>query len=177
MPKFLTKEYGPFTGGVWIVIVVGGVGLGLVMKRFMNRNTGEFSATSPASEMGTTDPASPVFAGGGTTFNQGEIVSSVVEALKAQTPPPATTTPGPAPAPSNAGLIAELQRRITGLKAEQTSLQNQYANLNTQYQNTPKSQPNKRAELYAEMEANEHKRRQNSVTIAGLQAQLAAAKR
>jgi hypothetical protein len=92
MPQWLTKEYGPFTGTVWVVVIVGGVGLGLLMRRFMG-------GREPADSYTTTDPGftgtSPVSSGTGTFYNQGEIVAGVLEAINAQqgNPPPATTQP------------------------------------------------------------------------------------
>lgn len=99
MPKWLAKEYGPFTGTVWVVVIVGGVGLGLLMRRYM---AGRESA-SPA----VTEPEyvgdNPMLTGTGTLYNQGEIVSDVLEAINAQKPPPATTNPIPPPAGGGPG--------------------------------------------------------------------------
>lgn len=174
MPKFLTKEYGPFTGGVWLVIIVGGVGLGLVMRRYFNRDSGEFSAASPAVSGASADPASPAFLGGGTTFNQGEIVADVLEAIKIQTPPPATTDP--TKLSGGSATVAALEQKLAGLIAQRDNLVRQYNSLKAAYQATPTSQPNKRKELYAEMEKNQAVRRTLSATISGVQAELAFAK-
>ena len=90
MPEFLRKEYGPFTGTVWLVVIVGGVGLGLVMRKFMSRDKG--GATSTASY--GVETVGPGFSSGsGTLYNQGEIVNAVLAAIGAQTPPPASTDP------------------------------------------------------------------------------------
>jgi hypothetical protein len=97
MPTWLSKEYGPFTGTVWVVVIVGGVGLGLVMRRFLAPKGGDAASSEPAGT--TTQPVygvetgSPNFVGGGTLYNQGEIVSDVLEAINTQNPPPATTAP------------------------------------------------------------------------------------
>lgn len=100
MKDFLRREYGPFTGAVWLVVIIGGVGLGLGMRRFMAGRGGDAAAADPEGQGSPIAPdygvstGSPAFVGGGgTLYNQGEIVASVVEAIEAQTPPPATTDP------------------------------------------------------------------------------------
>lgn len=97
MPEILKKEYGPFSGLEWGVIIVGGVGLGLALRFYLNRRGGDQSA-APGSA-GPTSPDYGVSTGvapssaGGTLYNQGEIVAGVLDAINAQKPPPAATTP------------------------------------------------------------------------------------
>lgn len=96
MKEFLRKEYGPFTGAVWIVVVVGGVGLGIVLRKFMAPKGGDTPgqmAGSTVSPSYGVETGSPAFIGGGSLYNQGEIVNDVIEAINAQNPPPATTNP------------------------------------------------------------------------------------
>jgi hypothetical protein len=45
--EILKKKIGPFTVGVWSVIVVGGIGLGFVMRRFVGGSEGEGSEPTP----------------------------------------------------------------------------------------------------------------------------------
>ena len=109
MPKWLAKEYGPFSGVVWVVVIVGGVGLGLVTRRYFAGRGGAVEATGAVAPV--EDAAlSPAFVGGGTLYNQGEIVAEVLEAIKTQEPPPATTNPvvvtGPAGPRGPAGPAA-----------------------------------------------------------------------
>jgi len=171
MPKFLSKQYGPFTGGVWLVVIAGGVGLGLVMRRFMGGgDTGEFTASAA----GDTTPVAPAFMGGGTTLNQGEIVSEVIEAIKTQTPPPATTDP--TNLSGGAATVQALERKLAGLKAQLSALGAQYTSLKNAYVATPVSKAAKRKELYAEMEKNQAQRRTLGAQIAGVTAELTYAK-
>src|SRR5688572_10898065 len=114
MPKFLSKTYGPFTGGIWVVIIVGGVGLGLAMRRFMpGGDSGEFTATAPGPA--SDQAVAPAFMGGGTTFNQGEIVQGVLEAISAQKPPPATTDP--TKLSGGSATVTALEQKLAGLIA------------------------------------------------------------
>lgn len=177
MPKFLTKEYGPFTGGVWIVIIVGGVGLGLVMRKYFNRgDTGEFTASAPGPASDTA--VAPAFMGGGTLFNQGEIVSEVLEAIKVQTPPPATTNPtnigtGDVTVAALKARLSTLEQALQGLIATRASVVKTHEALKKQY-NLPatKAKPALRADLLAEIESYEARRRQLNEQIAGKQAEI-----
>jgi len=173
MPKFLTKEYGPFTGGVWVIVIVGGVGLGLVMRKYFNRgDTGEFTASAPGPASDTA--VAPAFMGGGTTLNQGEIVAGVLEAIKLQTPPPATTNP--TVLTGGSATVTALEQRLAGLIAQRDNLTRQYESLKAAYLATPTTKPAKRAELYAEMEKNQAVRRTLSAEISKVQAELTFAK-
>lgn len=174
MKNLLTKEYGPFTGGVWLVIIVGGVGLGLVMRRFMNRDSGEFSAASPAVSGAATDTASPAFLGGGTTLNQGEIVADVIEALKLQTPPPATTDP--TKLDGGSATVASLEQQIARLTGEITKKLAQHKSLYDAWKAMPDKTTPKAKEIYKEMDTLTNERRSLEAKRAGLQAELALVK-
>lgn len=111
-PAFLTKQYGPFTGTIWVVVIVGGVGLGLAMRKFM----GSGDSMAVGGDSATTSPAfSPGITAGnmGTQYNQGDIVNDVVEAIRIQTPPPATTNPD---------ALLDLDKQIAGLKGQLAQL-------------------------------------------------------
>jgi len=45
--EILKKKIGPFTVGIWSVIVVGGLGLGLVMRKFIGGSEGEGTEPTP----------------------------------------------------------------------------------------------------------------------------------
>lgn len=125
MPDWLTKQYGPFTGTVWVVVIVGGVGLGLLMRRYLGNRGAETSAISETTGGGAMveSPAvSPAFVGGGTLYNQGEIVAEVIAALKDQTPAPPTTTPGPTVTPGPMGDPVKLRAEISRLQTERNAL-------------------------------------------------------
>jgi hypothetical protein len=45
--QFLKKKVGPFTVGIWGVIVIGGIGLGVIMRKFVGGNEGEVTEPTP----------------------------------------------------------------------------------------------------------------------------------
>ncbi len=83
MPAWLSKEYGPFTGTVWVVVIVGGVGLGFLMRRYMGRDTPEGSSSNVTTDPGFTG-TNPTTGSGAAQYNQGAVVSDVLAALRAQ---------------------------------------------------------------------------------------------
>jgi uncharacterized small protein (DUF1192 family) len=115
MPTILTKEYGPFTGTVWLVIIAGGIGLGLVMRRFTGSQGGDNEPAEPPPEFGVENVGPPFASGGGTQFNQGQIVSDVIEAINTQGAAASTTDPTVVSGDT-------LTQQIKGLKAERERL-------------------------------------------------------
>lgn len=176
MPKWLSKEYGPFTGSVWLVVIVGGVGLGLAMRKFVNRNVQSSTDTQ------TVTPTDPGYTGvtavtgGGVGYNQGEIVADVLEAIEAQKPPPATTNPGPTvPPPTTAptAALVQLQQRLAGLIARRQSVVATHEALIAKYKATPVSATATRKDLLAEIEQYEAMRRKLNQDIAAVKAEIA----
>ena len=47
MPSFLEKDIGPFSGGVWLLIIAGGAGLAFVIKRSMGSGGSSETKTEP----------------------------------------------------------------------------------------------------------------------------------
>ena len=133
MPTWLTKQYGPFTGTVWVVVIVGGVGLGLVMRRYFNRPGDVHDAETTAVTAPGSSSLSPAFVGGGTLYNQGEIVADVLEAIQTQTPPPPTTEPEvpttPPPPPGEPARVGQLRATRANLIAQRNAKQTQRENL------------------------------------------------
>lgn len=110
MPDWLTKQYGPFTGTVWVVVIAGGVGLGLLMRRYMASREAAPAAEIVPVESASTSPAF-MGGGGGTLYNQGEIVSEVLEALKGQGNTPGTTDP--------TDIKASVEEQLKGARASE----------------------------------------------------------
>jgi hypothetical protein len=158
MPEWLTKQYGPFSGITWVIIITAGAGLGLVMRRFIGASDGAATADTPT-PLPSTEPA---FVGGGTTLNQGEIVADVIEAINASggaisTNPNAVLSP------------AQIQSQIVNLKAQAENLLEQWNDLKALYPSQSKSQ-----QPYTSMTLNNLKNARNQILaeIAGLEAQL-----
>lgn len=95
MASFLEKEYGPFTGGVWVVIVVGGVGLAFFIRKSMGSGSGSDAKTEPLLAI-ETQTAPRVFGDVG-QYGGGSSIENPPNQAPPQVPPTTPKTPDKPP--------------------------------------------------------------------------------
>lgn len=132
MPEFLKKSYGPFTGLTWVIVIVGGVGLGYALKRFGPKSKAVGDSETGLMPADTTDPVAVGTGAMGTgapgpQYNEGAITQSLLQQL-ADNPPPALTEPLEIVRESQS---AALQRELLTLKEQLSGLEEREEALRT----------------------------------------------
>lgn len=96
MEEILDKQYGPFDGKTWAIILVAGIGLGLLVRR-SSLFGGDGSANDDP-EAYTVGSVTPAIVGSGTDYNEEAIIQGVVDRIGPMTntdniSPPVTPNP------------------------------------------------------------------------------------